>query len=614
MPPGITSLMQRLTGLIIRPALAALCLTLALPAQAGWLDELFGSSHEQAKAAPAAAPLTVAEPPQTPAVTNIITDAATGNASNESKDNNELVGAEDQAFVTPLEEEEGAETDDDILLPNVEESALGEVESPDAEINPDELAEKGDLWARIRDGFQMELPEDNERIAIQRNWYLRNSSYLDRMALRATRYLHYTVTEAEKRGLPTELALLPIIESAYDPFAYSHASAAGMWQFIPGTGKIFGLKQNWWYDGRRDVIESTRAAYDFLSMLYEKFGSWELALAAYNAGPGAVQRAINRNAADGLPTDFWSLRLPAETRAYVPRFLAVAQVIKSPETFGVSLRPVVDQPFFRSMETAGQIDMTAAAAIAGVSLKEFYQLNPGFNRWATDPDGPHRLLVPASLPKDFEAQIAALPVPEKVKAQTYTVRKGDTLYKIARQFDTTAAEIKRLNNLKSDKVAVGRTLTLTKANISPEFVALNQEMRLDRSYSGGNGSSSGKVRKIYTVRRGDTLSSIARRHGVTTRDLARWNGISSKSHISAGQRLSIHTNVSSKQRVAKSKKGGKDVQKISYKVKKGDTLSSIGRRYNVSVKQIKRWNGSSSHLQPGQGLVLFVAGNSRHNL
>lgn len=607
MPQGITSLMQRLPGLVLRPALAALCLTLAAPAQAGWLDKLFGSSNEPAQVAPQASPnAEAALSPTTPA--GNITETA---SADDGMDNPELVHTED-SNTAASEEEDAAGTDDVIPLPNVEESALGEVESPDAEINPYDLAEKGDLWERMRRGFQMELPEDNERIAVQRNWYLRNSSYLDRMALRATRYLHYTVTEAEKRGLPTELALLPIIESAYDPFAYSHASAAGMWQFIPGTGKIFGLKQNWWYDGRRDVIESTRAAYDFLSMLYEKFGSWELALAAYNAGPGAVQRSINRNAAAGLPTDFWSLRLPAETRAYVPRFLAVAQVIKSPESFGVSLRPVVDQPFFRSMETVGQIDMTAAAAIAGVSLKEFYQLNPGFNRWATDPDGPHRLLVPASLPRDFEEQIAALPVPEKVKAETYTVKKGDTLYKIARQFDTTAAEIKRLNNLKSDKVPLGRTLTLTKANVSAEFVALNQEMRLDRSYSGG--SSSGKVRKTYTVRRGDTLSSVARRHGVSTRDLARWNGISSKSRIRAGQRLSIQSNVSSKQRVAKSSKNSKDVQKISYKVKKGDTLSSIGRRYNVSVKQIKRWNGSSRHIQPGQGLVLFVAGNSRHNL
>lgn len=600
MPQGISPSRQGRHGLILRPALAILCLALAAPAQAGWIGKLFGSPKEQT------APVQETKP-DTQTTLAPATDAA-GNAANDPVD---LTRTEGPAAAATAEDDMDESRDDATLLPNVEESVLGEVESPDVEIDPDELAAKGDLWDHMRRGFQMELPEDNERIAVQRGWYLKNSSYLDRMALRATRYLHYTVSEAERRGLPTELALLPVIESAYDPFAYSHASAAGMWQFIPGTGKIFGLKQSWWYDGRRDVVESTRAAYDFLSMLYQKFGSWELALAAYNAGPGAVQRAINRNEAAGLPTDFWSLRLPAETRAYVPRFLAVVQVIKSPEAYGVSLRPVIDQPFFRAIGIGSQIDMTAAATIAGVSLKEFYQLNPGFNRWATDPEGPHRLLVPASLPQDFEAQIVALPVPEKVTAESYKVKKGDTLYRIARQFNITPAEIKRLNNLKSDKVPVGRTLTITKANISPEYVALNEEMRLDRSYSSG---SSGKVRKTYTVRRGDTLAKVARRNGVSTRDLARWNGLSTRSHLRAGQRLAIQKSAggaSSKQRVAKNSKG---VKRIRYEVKKGDTLSSISRRYNVSVKQIKSWNSSSHKIHPGQDLVLFVAGNSRHSL
>ena len=607
MPQGIFPRRSTLPGLILRPALAALCLTLATPSQAGWIDRVFGSSKEEQAVTPTVSPKAVPEAATHTAVAAPSIDTTAGNSANDPTD---LTQPEGPAAAANADDEMDESRDDTVLLPNVEESVLGTVEGTDADIDAEELAEKGDLWDHMRRGFQMELPEDNDRIAVQRSWYLKNSSYLDRMALRATRYLHYTVTEAEKRGLPTELALLPVIESAYDPFAYSHASAAGMWQFIPGTGKIFGLKQDWWYDGRRDVVESTRAAYDFLSMLYEKFGDWQLALAAYNAGPGAVQRAINRNQAAGLPTDFWSLRLPAETRAYVPRFLAVAQVIKSPESFGVTLRPVIDQPFFRVVSTSNQIDMAAAATIAGVSLKEFYQLNPGFNRWATAPEGPHRLLVPAALPQDYEAQIAALPVPEKVAAESYKVKKGDTLYRIARQFSITPAEIKRLNNLKGDKVPVGRTLTITKANISPEFIALNEEMRLDRSYS----SSGGKTKKTYTVRRGDTLAKVARRHGVSSRDLARWNGLSSKARLRAGQRLSIQakSSVSNKQRVAQSSR--KDVQKIRYKVKKGDTLSSISKRYNVSVKQIKRWNSSSHKIQAGQGLVLFVAGSSRHNL
>lgn len=610
MPSGFSHRRSTLRGLVIRPMFAVLCLTLATPSQAGWLDRLFGSSAEQKAVAPAPAP---AAPSITPAPTPAQAAAPIAVAPGNSADDPAALRTLEGPTAMAAEGEEDDKDDGD-QLPNVEESELGSVDSPDAEINPDELAAKGDLWERMRNGFQMDSDVDNERIATQRNWYLKNSSYLDRMALRSTRYLYYTVSEAEKRGLPTELALLPVIESAYDPFAYSHAHAAGMWQFIPGTAKIMGVKQNWWFDGRRDVLESTRAGYDFLSMLYEKFGDWQLALAAYNAGPGAVQRAINRNVAAGLPTDFWSLKLPAETRAYVPRFLAIVQIIKTPENYGVTLRPVVDQPFFRTITLQGQVDMTEAAKIAGISLKEMYQLNPGFNRWATDPDGPHRLLVPAALPQDFEAQINQLPVPERVTVETYRVKKGDTLYRIARQFNVTPAELKKLNNLKSDKVPVGRELTITRAKVSPEFVALNAEMRLDRSSQAGG--RAGTVRKSYTVRRGDTLASVARRHGVSTKQLAKWNGLSTRSHLRAGQRLTLQTKsgtASSKQRVASSSQKGK-VKKIRYEVKKGDTLSSISRRYNVSVTQIKRWNGSSRKLRPGQDIVLFVASNGSRNL
>lgn len=266
----------------------------------------------------------------------------------------------------------------------------------------------GDLWDRMRAGFKMDLNQSNSRIAAQQSWFVTRQSYLDRLTARASRYLYHTVSEAEKRGLPTELALLPVIESSYDPAATSNAAAAGMWQFIPSTGKIYGLRQDALYDGRRDVVESTRAAYDFLSSLYNQFGSWELALAAYNCGGGCVQRAINRNAADGLPTDFWSLRLPTETKNYVPRFLAVAQIVSRPDRHDVNFPAIANRPHFREVPIAGQVRLSDAAQLIGMTEQELYVLNPGFRQGITTPDGPHRLLIPTALAPQYDAQLLKL--------------------------------------------------------------------------------------------------------------------------------------------------------------------------------------------------------------
>jgi LysM repeat protein/soluble lytic murein transglycosylase-like protein len=273
----------------------------------------------------------------------------------------------------------------------------------------------GDVWQRMRAGFKMDLEFENSRIAAQRNWFATRQTYLDRLTARASRYLYHTVSEAEKRGIPTELALLPVIESSYDPAATSNAAAAGLWQFIPSTGRLYGLRQNELYDGRRDVVESTRAAYDFLTSLYNKFGSWELALASYNAGPGRIQQAINRNAAQGLPTDFWSLRLPQETMNYVPRFLAVAQIVNQPERYGVRFNPIANRPHFRQVPLPGPIDLSLAAQVTGLSGKELYELNPAFRRGQTDPEGPHRLLIPNHLSAHVDEQISKLPTIDGIR-------------------------------------------------------------------------------------------------------------------------------------------------------------------------------------------------------
>ncbi len=557
------------------------------PAHAGWLSQLLGKPAEEKASA-------VQEPVQDVATAEASTTTATVN-------------------LTEIEGEiaaDAADVDEEIvtILPTEDAEESIEEEEP-LLLDAQDIAEAGNLWERTRSGFKLDLTLDNERIAAQRNWYSQHQSHLDRVTLRAARYLHYTVSEAEQRGIPTELALLPVIESSYNPFAYSHASAAGMWQFIPGTGKIFGLKQNWWFDGRRDVIESTRAAYDFLTQLHSKFGSWELALAAYNAGPGAVQRSINRNLAEGLPADFWSLRLPSETMSYVPRFLAMAQLIKSPESFGVSLRPIMDQPYFRVVDTNGQIDLESAASLAGVSLKELYQLNPGFNRWATDPEGPHRLLIPASLPTDFAQQISALPAPERVAVENYTVKKGDTLFKVAKRFGTTPAELKRLNKLKSNQLKNGSTLVVSQTrNGSAEYARVQAEL-FGKSLST---ASNKKVVSRYKVRRGDTLSSVARKHGVSTKQLAKLNGLRVKSHLKQGQVLKVNGKAGSNSRTASRGKAKGKGKRISYEVRKGDTLFSISKRYNVSVKQIRNWNSASRNIRPGQDLVIYVASSGQN--
>ena len=269
------------------------------------------------------------------------------------------------------------------------------------------ILKHGDVWKRMSVGYKMDIDQWNPRIDAQRSWFMSRQPYINRLSARASRYLYHTVKEAERRGMPTELALLPIIESSYDPAATSSAAAAGLWQFIPSTGRIYGLKQTSLYDGRRDVVESTRAAYEFLGALYNQFGSWELALAAYNAGPGRIQQAINRNKAAGLPTDYWSLKLPQETMYYVPRFMAVAQIIKNPSKYGVHLPPIANRPHFREI-TVGTANLSDIASLTGLSRAELYALNPAHRGEKIDSASPMRVLIPADVSPSIDAKLKKL--------------------------------------------------------------------------------------------------------------------------------------------------------------------------------------------------------------
>lgn len=317
-----------------------------------------------------------------------------------------------------------------------------------------------DLWQRMRNGFAM--PDlDSPLVASQQAWYLNRPQYLQRVFERAQRYLYYIVGELEKRGMPTELALLPIIESAYNPQARSPARALGIWQFIPSTGKNYNLKQTPWVDERRDIVASTQAALDYLQYIYEMHGDWQLALASYNWGEGAVARAIAKNRAKGLPTDYASLTMPAETRNYVPKLQAVKNIIASPQLFGVDLMPIPNQPYFSVVEREGNMDIALAARLADIPLTEFLALNPAYNR-PVMPDGANSpLVLPADKVEVFFDNLEDHTAQDKPLSAWKTYRLGgkETLASVAKRHGLTVARLKQLNGLgRKTKIHAGMTL------------------------------------------------------------------------------------------------------------------------------------------------------------
>lgn len=465
-----------------------------------------------------------------------------------------------------------------------------------------------DLMDRVRAGFRLSIP-DNQRVESQISWYASHQEYLDRVQERAAPYLHFIVEEAEKRNMPTEMALLPIVESGFQPFAYSPGRAAGLWQFIPSTGKYYGLKQNWWYDGRRDVIAATHAALDYLDNLAQQFdGDWELALASYNAGAGTVQRAIRRNQKRGKKTDFWSLDLPRETMAYVPRLLAVAKVVAEPEAYGIELTPIANRPHFEPVDISSQLDLALAAEMADISIEEIYRLNPGFNRWATAPDGPHRLSVPVEKAARFREAVDQLAPEKRLRWQRYRIRQGDNLGSIARRHKTTVALLQQINKLNGHRIRAGRHLLIPTSTKGLDEYTHSAEARKVRTQ---NRERNG-TRMTYTVRSGDTLWEIARRHNISYKALARWNGMSPRDTLRLGQALVIWQ----REPKAENRLAALNLEntpplntrsKLRYRVRKGDSLSRIAQRFNVSVSDLRRWNTlDSRYLQPGQRIELFV--------
>lgn len=467
------------------------------------------------------------------------------------------------------------------------------------------------IWPRIRQGFKLDLTKDNHRTTVQLEWYARNQDYLNRTFIRSERYLHHIVSEAEKRQLPMELALLPVVESAFDPFAYSHGRASGIWQFIPGTGKMYGLSQDWWYDGRRDVVASTDAAYRYLDHLAGRFdGDWQHALASYNSGSGTVSKAIKFNQAKGKPTDFWSLKLPRETRAYVPKLLAIAKIVADPAKYGVTLPFIPDTPQFEIVNAGSQIDLAQAAKLAGIDLNELYMFNPGFNRWATPPLGPHKLAIPLSNSTTFKHELAQLPKDQRVNWQRYKVQSGDSLIRIAKKHHTTPEVIKDVNKLNSNFIRTGNTLLIPVATKSLDAYSLSASTRLEATQSKYAGKPN--LAKIdYVVKSGDTLWDLSMKYKVGMRSLAKWNGMAPKDPLKPGQKLVIWSKLPEQKLISSSAELPSSrtmIRKINYRVRSGDSLARIANKFNVQINEIVTWNkiNPKTYLQPGQRLTLHV--------
>jgi membrane-bound lytic murein transglycosylase D len=455
-------------------------------------------------------------------------------------------------------------------------------------------AQYADLFDRMRAGFKLDDGADRRAVDDQLRWYASNPAYLQRAFGRADLYLYYIVVELERRNMPLEIALLPVVESAFEPYAYSRARAAGLWQFIPGTGSRFGLKQDWWYDGRRDIVESTRAALDYLQYLHDEFnGDWLLAIAAYNCGEAMVERAVEANRTAGRTVDFWSLWLPGETRAYVPKLLAMKRLVMDPETYGLAFSPIPNQPYFSRVPTDGQVNLKLAAQIAGISPEELYELNPAFHRFATDPSGPHFLLLPVESADVFSENIVQLSEEQRLGVTRYTVRRGDSVALVAKRFNTSATVLREMNDLPEGPLTVGADVRVPSA-----VTDLPPKVMLAAAQVDGHGHA-GRRTHVQVVRRGDSLWTIARRHGMDVHTLAVMNGMHPDDALRAGQRITLSSGSGAPTH---------KVRRMTYTVRDGDTVAQIARLFQCSVPQLLSWNGlsSKSHIHTGQKLNIHL--------
>ena len=458
-----------------------------------------------------------------------------------------------------------------------------------------------DLWGRIKDGYAM--PDVESAYASKHEeWYASRPDYVKRMVERSQRYLFHIVEEVQKRGMPTEIALLPMIESAFNPQANSRSAAAGIWQFIPSTGKNFGLKQNWWVDNRRDVTAATNAALDYLQKLHGMFGTWDLALAAYNAGEGTVQRAIDKNRRQGLPTDYQSLSLPEETKNYVPKLQAIKNIITDPEKFGLKIGSIPNRPYFARVTTPKQIDSKLAAQLAEISYDEFISLNPSYNRPVITSTGEkQQLLLPVWAAERFADNLANYDKP-LTSWQTYNAKRGERMDNIASKFGMNVSQLRNVNGLSATgklrnsqamlvpAVYNGKPLS-NPAEIQSDTINA-AEMENNNNINQANESEPSHSRAIiHQVKSGDTLQNLAAKYNTNTKTLMKINHLKN-AKLKAGQKLKINEAIANNNN---SKNNG--LVKASYKRNKGASISRLKSKSGHTYSKINgRKNSSAKHV------------------
>ncbi len=450
-----------------------------------------------------------------------------------------------------------------------------------------------DVWARVVDRFA--LPDCTEQdINLQwARWYADRPDYMARIFKRAQPWIYHIANELERRNMPGELALLPIVESAYDPFAYSSGRALGAWQFISETGKRYGLKQNWWYDGRRDVWSSTTAALDYLSYMADMFeGDWLLALAGYNAGEGRVSRQVRRNTSAGRPADYWNLKLPRETRGYVPKLLGLACLFQYPEKYQFTPADTPDTPVITAVDLGVQTDLVLISQLSEVPVDVLFTLNPGYNRWTTSPDGPFHVVLPLENAEKLNARLEDIDPASLMKWSHVVVEKGDTLSRLAQRHNVPVSVLRSSNELHNDTIHPGQKLRLPRDDqlmVDPLYAAAAAE--LQQLQSGLIAAD----RVSHRVRPGESLSVIARQYRVSVKDLQRWNNIADPRTLRAGSSLVVFYTPTD---------GASSGGTVQYTVQRGDSLWKIARKYKVRVNDIKVWNdlGGNSTIRPGQSI------------